>query len=414
MDAYDSNIGKPVTDLPTPALVLSKSTIERNIKQLLQDVENLGIAFRPHVKTLKSLEVTRMMLGNGQHRRIVASTLPEIEGAIPLAKEGVLDECLYSMPIYPTVLPRLLRISESLKILLMIDNEQHIDVLEKFSCSTAPWPVFIKIDVGTRRAGIVNSSSALPNLVKRVEESPAVELYGFYCHAGHSYACRTEESAVAVLKDEVEGVVSASKLLRTGRKVVVSIGSTPTAHVVRELREVLPEGLELELHAGMSSPTQFLRLENSTESIKGNYPCNDLQQVSTGLVPHTAQSVRVLAEVCSVYPERNEALINAGTIALSKETSEFPGYGRVTERPQWAVVRTSQEHGILGLSPAPALSLLGVNGVRDEKAVDVFKVGDKVLLYCQHACITAAAYPVYYVVDEEDVVREAWVPWKGW
>jgi D-serine deaminase-like pyridoxal phosphate-dependent protein len=318
------------------------------------------------------------------------------------------------MPIYPTVLPRLLRISESLKILLMIDNEQHIDVLEKFSGSTAPWPVFIKIDVGTRRAGIVNSSSALPNLVKRVEESPAVELYGFYCHAGHSYACRTEESAVAVLKDEVEGVVSASKLLRTGRKVVVSIGSTPTAHVVRELREVLPEGLELELHAGMSAPTQVLRLENSTESSKGNYPCNDLQQVSTGLVPHTAQSVRVLAEVCSVYPERNEALINAGTIALSKETSEFPGYGRVTERPQWAVVRTSQEHGILGLSPAPALSLLGVNGVRDEKAVDVFKVGDKVLLYCQHACITAAAYPVYYVVDEEDVVREAWVPWKGW
>ncbi|KAL4762051.1 D-serine ammonia-lyase DSD1 [Aspergillus foveolatus] len=395
MDAYDSYIGKPVTDLPTPALVLSKSTIERNIKQLLQDVERLGIAFRPHVKTLKSLEVTRLMLGNGQHRRIVASTLPEIEGAIPLAKEGVLDECLYSMPIYPTVLPRLLKISKSLKILLMIDNEQHIDVLEKFSGSTEPWPVFIKIDVGTRRAGIVNSSSALPNLVKRVEESPAVELYGFYCHAGHSYACRTEESAVAVLKDEVDGVVSASKLLKTGRKVVVSIGSTPTAHVVRELREVLPEGLELELHAG-------------------NYPCNDLQQVSTGLVPHTAQSVRVLAEICSVYPERNEALINAGTIALSKETSEFPGYGRVTERPQWAVLRTSQEHGILGLSPAPALSLLGLNEVKDEKAMDVFKVGDKVLLYCQHACITAAAYPVYYVVDEEDVVRETWVPWKGW
>ncbi|KAL6238496.1 hypothetical protein BDW75DRAFT_21469 [Aspergillus navahoensis] len=395
MAAYDSYIGKTVKDLPTPALILSKPTIEQNIKQLLQDVEKLGIAFRPHVKTLKSLEVTRMMLGNGQHRRIVASTLPEIEGAIPLAKEGVLDECLYSMPIYPTVLPRLLDISRTLKILLMIDNEQHIDLLEKFAGSTAPWPVFIKIDVGTRRAGIVNTSSVLPTLVKRVEESSAIELYGFYCHAGHSYACRTEESAVAVLREEVEGVVSASKHLHPGRKVVVSIGSTPTAHVVRELREALPDGLELELHAG-------------------NYPCNDLQQVSTGLVPPAAQSVRVLAEVCSLYPERNEALINAGTIALSKETSEFPGYGCVSERPQWAVVRMSQEHGILGLSPAPALSLLGVNEFQDEKVADVFKVGDKVLLFCQHACITAAAYPVYYVVDEEDVVTEAWVPWKGW
>ncbi|KAL4954280.1 putative serine dehydratase domain-containing protein [Aspergillus filifer] len=394
MAAPEYYIGKPALELPTPSLVLSKPTIERNIEQLHQDVAKLGIAFRPHVKTLKSLEVTRMMLGS-QHRRIVASTLPEIEGAVPLVNEGVLDECLYSMPIYPSVLPRLSALTKTLKILLMIDNEQHIDILEQFKGSSSPWPVFIKIDVGTRRAGIVNSSSALPSLVKRVEESPAVELYGFYCHAGHSYACRTEESAVDVLKEELEGVVSASKHISTSRKIVVSIGSTPTAHVVRELKSVLPENLELELHAG-------------------NFPCNDLQQLSTGLISPSQQSIRVLAEVCSVYPERNEALVNAGTIALSKETSEFPGYGRVTDRPQWSVVRTSQEHGILGLSPATALKLLGVENVAEEKAAETWKVGQKVFLYVQHACITAAAYEVFYVVDEGDIVREAWVPWKGW
>ncbi|KAL4793863.1 putative serine dehydratase domain-containing protein [Aspergillus venezuelensis] len=394
MTSPELYIGKPVSELPTPSLILSKPTIERNIEQLHQDVAKLGIAFRPHVKTLKSLEVTRMMLGS-QHRRIVASTLPEIEGAIPLVKEGVLDECLYSMPIYPSVLPRLSEITKTIKILLMIDNEQHIDVLEQFKGSSAPWPIFIKIDVGTRRAGIANSSFALPSLVKRVEESPAVELYGFYCHAGHSYACRTEESAVEVLKEELEGVVSASKHISTSRKIVVSIGSTPTAHVVRELKSVLPENLELELHAG-------------------NFPCNDLQQLSTGLISPSQQSIRVLTEVCSVYPERNEALVNAGTIALSKETSEFPGYGRVTDRPQWGVVRTSQEHGILGLSPAPALKLLGVENVAEEKAAETWKVGQKLFLYVQHACITAAAYEVFYVVDEGDIVREAWVPWKWW
>ncbi|KAJ0422648.1 putative serine dehydratase domain-containing protein [Aspergillus carlsbadensis] len=401
MTSYDSYIGKPVTDLPTPSLILSKPTIERNISQLHRDVKDLGIAFRPHVKTLKSLEVTRLMLGNGLHRKIVASTLPEIEGALPLVEEGVLDECLYSMPIYPSVLPRLAQLTNTLKIVLMVDNEQHIDILEQFSGTKSPWPVFIKIDVGTRRAGVVNSSSALPSLVRRVEESPAVELYGFYCHAGHSYACRTSEAATSVLKDEVEGVVSASKFLSkkgSERKVIVSIGSTPTAHVVSSLREVLPEGLELELHAG-------------------NFPCNDLQQVCTGLIPATAQSVRVLTEVCSVYPERNEALINAGTIALSKETSDLPGYGRVIDRPQWAVVRTSQEHGILGLSAAPALSVLEVNDNEadtEEKADQMFRVGDRVLLWCQHACITASAFPVYFVVDEKYIVREAWVPWKGW
>lgn len=33
-----------------------------------------------------------MMLGNGTHRRIVASTLAEIRGALGLVKEGILDE----------------------------------------------------------------------------------------------------------------------------------------------------------------------------------------------------------------------------------------------------------------------------------------------------------------------------------
>jgi hypothetical protein len=50
---HKSFIGRPATDLPTPALVLSKPVLERNIKQLLQDVKELGISFRPHVKTLK-------------------------------------------------------------------------------------------------------------------------------------------------------------------------------------------------------------------------------------------------------------------------------------------------------------------------------------------------------------------------
>ena len=156
-------------------------------------------------------------------------------------------------------------------------------------------------------------------------------------------------------------------------------------------------------------PVRLLSIEihvfiRNINDYAGNYPANDLQQFHTGLVTESQQAVRVLAEVCSVYPERNEALINAGTVALSKETSDTPGYGRVSDKPQWAVVRVAQEHGILGFTGKGT----------GEKITDAFKVGQKVLLYIQHACITAAAHHVYYVVDEGDVVRETWVPWKGW
>ncbi|KAJ6043417.1 hypothetical protein N7499_005844 [Penicillium canescens] len=402
---HASYIGRPVSELPTPSLILSKPVLERNTQSLLDDVKRLGITFRPHVKTLKCTEVTRMMLGDGEHRQIVASTLSEIRGALDLVKEGKLDECLYGLPISASALPHLQDLTKSVKIILMIDSEQQIDLLDSFaskSSLTVAWPVFIKIDVGSKRAGMVNDSPSLPKLIQRIESSSSASVYGFYCHAGHSYACRTEDAATAVLQTEVEGVVSAARFLVGGeseRKIVVSVGSTPTAHVVKRLQGVLPEGMELELHAG-------------------NYPANDLQQVATSLVEPAQQAVRILADVCSIYPERNEALINAGTVALSKETSEFPGYAVVTDRPQWSVVRMAQEHGILGWADSNQTSRfiekVGSKSSEGEKVESAFTVGDKLLLYIQHACITAAMHFAYYVVDEDDIVRETWVPWKGW
>jgi D-serine deaminase-like pyridoxal phosphate-dependent protein len=41
----------------------------------------------------------------------------------------------------------------------MIDSEQQKDLLDSFaakSSSTVAWPVFVKIDVGSKRAGMVN------------------------------------------------------------------------------------------------------------------------------------------------------------------------------------------------------------------------------------------------------------------
>ncbi|RSL65265.1 hypothetical protein CEP54_004326 [Fusarium duplospermum] len=384
LENYKSYIGKPISELPTPSLVINLPVLKQNIDTLHRDVEKLGIGFRPHVKTLKSLEVTRMMLAGGKYRGIVASTIPEIKGALPLVKEGILDECLYGLPVYPSVLPRLIELRKSLRIILMVDNEQQIALLEQSESSKQPWDIFVKLDVGSHRAGVETNSKALHNLVERAEKSSAVSIYGFYCHAGHSYAGRSRNEAEETLNIEVSSVLSAAKLLPSDRNIVISVGSTPTAHVVESLKASMPTNIKLELHAG-------------------NFPSNDLQQVSTGLVTEAQQAVLVAAEVCSVYPERNEALVNAGVIALSREASAFTGFGRVVGKQTWGVVRLSQEHGILG-----TISEEG------RKVEDDFEVGQRVELWCNHACITAAAFYVYYVVDGEGIVREAWIPWKGW
>ncbi|RBA10040.1 hypothetical protein FPRO05_05976 [Fusarium proliferatum] len=382
LENHKAYIGKHVSELPTPSLVVNLPVLKTNVETLHRDVEKLGIGFRPHVKTLKSLEVTRLMMADGKYRGIIASTIPEIQGALPLVKEGILEECLYGLPVYPGILPRLIELRKSLRIMLMVDNEQQVDFLEESASSKQPWDVFIKLDVGSRRAGVEANSAALNSLVERAQKSPAISIYGFYCHAGHSYGGRSRDEAEKTLNIEVSSVLAAAKLLPSDRQLVISVGSTPTAHVVESLKASMPENIKLELHAG-------------------NFPCNDLQQVSTGLVTETQQSVSVAAEVCSVYPERNEALVNAGVIALSREASAFSGFGRVVGSPAWGVARLSQEHGILGTSEG-------------RKVDEDFKVGQKVQLWCNHACIAAAAFYVYYIVDEQGIVRDTWIPWKGW
>lgn len=53
LEHHRSYLNKPVSQLPTPSLIVSLPTIKRNVDRLHRDVEELGIGFRPHVKTLK-------------------------------------------------------------------------------------------------------------------------------------------------------------------------------------------------------------------------------------------------------------------------------------------------------------------------------------------------------------------------
>lgn len=53
---------------------------------------------KAHGIITQSIEVTRMMLGGGKHRSIVASTVCEIEGVLPLVEEGILDEVCCPQP----------------------------------------------------------------------------------------------------------------------------------------------------------------------------------------------------------------------------------------------------------------------------------------------------------------------------
>ncbi len=128
-----------------------------------------------------------------------------------------MDEILYGLPINPRYISSLAALRSHVRIQLMIDNEQQVAALERFE-APEPWDVFIKLDIGSHRAGVETSSVSLQKLVKRIETSPSTRLYGLYCHAGHSYGGRTRVEAENTLQDELAGVITAAKLVPTDRR----------------------------------------------------------------------------------------------------------------------------------------------------------------------------------------------------
>lgn len=401
-DLVEAFGGKKVADLPTPSFVVDKQLFKQNCERMLSNVSRLNADFRAHVKTHKTIEGTRLQLGSGNFKtdKIVVSTLIEAWGLLPLVKEGLIKDILFSLPVVKSRLEELAELSKYVPHLrLMLDNEEQLDILCEFSKThklTQKWSIFIKINMGTNRAGFEQQDCAFDKTLKKLLTTPCrehISLYGLYCHAGHSYGSSSEDQAEGYLLDEIANANAAGKRaleIDPSLKLQLSVGATPTAHASKGL-DISSVGKlhgQLELHAG-------------------NYPFCDLQQLSTKCIEADQISCRVLAEVISCYPNRGsnpgEQLINAGAIALAREFGPIPGHGRVTSPKgygNWFVQRLSQEHGIL----APA----------GEGCNELMPLGTKVQIIPQHSCITAAAYPWFFVVDGSDTVVDIWVPWRGW
>jgi D-serine deaminase-like pyridoxal phosphate-dependent protein len=279
------------------------------------------------------------------------------------------------------------------------------------------------------------ASPFFKSLLPLLFESPAISLYGFYCHAGNSYASTSLPQASSILSAEVEAVNTAAGLALAvlsdspsngahEQPFVLAVGSTPTAHVASpETKAQLSSVLNgtLELHAGTRKFSICIAEQHFDHLAIGNYPMLDLQQLHTNLVDRSRVAQRVLATVISYYPGRgaggsDEALCDAGAIAMSKDTGPSGVFGEVIGR-SWNLGRISQEHGILTRS-TPAKST-GNAELSADDGEDRLELGSMVEIVGQHACLTAAAHPWFYVVDSSvdggsDSVQDIWVPWKGW
>jgi D-serine deaminase-like pyridoxal phosphate-dependent protein len=89
------------TALQTPCLVLDPMRLERNLGRMSGRARELGVAFRPHLKTAKSLAVAARATA-GEFGGITVSTLHEAEYFLA----GGYADLLYAVGIEAGKLPR--------------------------------------------------------------------------------------------------------------------------------------------------------------------------------------------------------------------------------------------------------------------------------------------------------------------
>ncbi len=367
-----------IASLATPAFLIDRDRLERNCDTMRAKAALSGVRFRPHVKTHKTVEIARMQHG-GERGPVTVSTLAEAEF---LAAAGF-DDITYAVPLAPEKLQRAHALSRNVgRLNLLIDSEVALREIERFSSATgATFDIFLKVDCGYHRAGIDPDRIESVQLAKAMAESPAIRLRGLLTHAGHSYHATGRAELLAIAAQESAAVAKFAMTLAVEgiSGLVRSVGSTPTASVVA-------------------------RFEDCDEVRPGNYVFFDAFQRTIGACSADEVAVSVLTTVIGSYPERREAIIDAGALALSKDGGASHvdpgcGYGAVCNLQlaplDLQLVALSQEHGKLvcrGATP---------------------EVGTKLRIVPNHSCLTAAMFDRYDVISEGQVI-DAWHPVRGW
>lgn len=372
---------------------------------------------------------------------------------------------------------------------MLVDHAEQVSHLGSLAAQSGGLPpqVYLKVDMGTHRAGVPlpaapaatstdSQCARVAAAILRAEAAGHCVFRGLYAHAGHSYSTRREWEALGILRAEFDALrrvaydvvrpareATSSSSHSSAEPFVLTVGATPTATSLQHpgflsssagaqgsSKEEAAEAEEEEARkevGRLQALMADLRADGlALEAHAGVYPTLDLQQVATHArdgARHLAAEnvgVSVLADVASVYAGRggttDEALVNAGTLALGREPVQnvggvgggyaawgvvVPWNGANVPEPVgrafpaagghrgWQVGGISQEHGILkwvgdaedGVEPVP------------------LRVGQRVRIWPNHACIASAGYGQFLVVDSrnrgrEDEIVDVWPRWRGW
>lgn len=371
--------------LQTPALVLDREVMERNIARMAGRARDLGVPLRPHGKTPKNGQIGRLLCDAGA-AGLTVSTLREAEGYF----EAGCNDIFYAVALAPDKVDRVGRlIARGAKLTCLIDHGDAVaQVAERARRCGTVVPLVVEIDVDGYRAGLRNKNGALRAIARQIVETDGVSFAGIMSYGGASYGCSPTEAAA---------------LAETHRQAL--LGSVAELH---------SDGIECAMVSFGSSPAMLhaRSMEGVTELRCGIYIFQDLFQAAIGACGIEDIAISVLTTVIGHRPDLNRIIVDAGGLAMSKDlstsrTTQDAGYGLVCDSEgrllaDLFMINTSQELGILTTKSSAPLPFAEL------------PIGTRLRILPNHADMTAAAYEGYHVLEPGTARLVYWERFNGW
>ena len=327
----------PYSSLDTPAVLVNLDQFEANIQEVTRLAADAGVQLRPHVKLHENAAMAKMQIEAGTSGVEVGN----VAQAERMAQEGI-DDILIAHPFYGDhkfrALERFIN-KPGLKLSVVVDMVEQAKAISQIGqAASVKVPVFIKIDTGVNRYGVLPGEPAL-DLAKKLRELPGIELVGVYAH----------ESG-AVPSDEGVG------------KTALEVGSA-TAETARMLRK---EGFTIKDVTVGASPTfratcRYIRegkLTDITEIHPGGCVVGDIMYMMSHGNTRQACALTVLttvvstAHACHVVIDAGYKTFGCDSLVQHRDTPDFfwegmPSFGSVQTRPDLWLGRLGAESGVL-------------------------------------------------------------------
>ena len=207
MNSYPfSIIGKPVSEVDTPSLLLDLDAFERNLKKLSSSLAGTKVKARPHSKSHKCPMIALQQIAHGA----VGVCCQKVSEAEAMVQGGIHNVLVSNQIVDKSKIERLVSLVRQADVSVCADNSENIDALNDTARNYGvKLSVLVEIDVGMGRCGVKPGREAAETAAQ-ISGSSHLNFGGLQAYHGsaqHMHYYQERKEAISAAVDQVKDTI---------------------------------------------------------------------------------------------------------------------------------------------------------------------------------------------------------------